>query len=167
MTVPVALFVDDDGFVRAPAPLVYRRLTHVLAWPTWWPGIEVSERPRERAPDADVTAAGADAAALDEVVACSWAGAPGRRVRFTARLHSWRLDAGFAMDLRGDVQGSAEFWLEPGWGGTVVHHLVRAETTHPRPLEVHADYRRALRRGFWALKDLLQLEVRTGAGLLP
>jgi hypothetical protein len=140
---------------------VYRRLTHVLAWPTWWPGVEVAERPRERAPGRPADAP------LDEVVACSWTGAPGRRVRFTARLHDWRLDAGFALDLRGDLQGAAEFWLEPGWGGTVVHHLVRAETTHPRPLEVHADYRRALRRGFWALKDLLQLEVRTGVGLLP
>jgi hypothetical protein len=157
----VALFIDDDGFVRAPAPLVYRRLTHVLAWPQWWPGVEVVERPRERAPDA------AADAEPDEVVGLTWHGAPGRRVRLTARLHGWRLDAGFGLALRGDLEGSAEFWLEPGWGGTVVHHLVRAETTHPRPLDVHADYRRALRRGFWALKDLLELEVRTSVGLLP
>jgi hypothetical protein len=159
--VTTAIFVDDDGFVRAPTPLVYRRLTHVLAWPEWWPGIEVEQRPRERPPGA-----GPDAP-TEEVVACSLAGAPGRRVRCTARLHGWRLDAGFALSLRGDLRGEAEFWLEPGWGGTVVHHLVRAETTHPRPLHVHADYRRALRRGLWALKDLLELEVRTGAGLRP
>ncbi len=101
------------------------------------------------------------------MVAIELAGAPGRRVRLTARLHGWRLDAGFALELRGDLDGRAEFWLEPGYGGTVVHHLVIATTTHPRPLEVHTDHRRALRRGLWALKDLLELEVRTGAGLLP
>jgi hypothetical protein len=157
----VALHIDDDGFVRAPAPLVYRRLTHVLAWPQWWPGTEVVERPRELAPDA---VAGADP---DEVVGLELVGAPGRRVRLTGRLHAWRLDAGFSLDLRGDIEGHAEFWLEPGWGGTVIHHLVIASTSHPRPLTVHADYRRALRRGLWALKDLLELEVRTGAGLLP
>jgi hypothetical protein len=158
---PVAIFVDDDGFVRAPAPLVYRRLTHVLAWPTWWPGVRVHARPPERAPGADASEP------PDEVVALELAGAPGRRVRLTARLHDWRLDAGFAMALRGDLVGRAEFWLEPGHGGTTVHHLVVAETTHPRPLDVHADHRRAVRRGLWSLKDLLELEVRTGAGLLP
>jgi hypothetical protein len=44
---------------------------------------------------------------------------------------------------------------------------VIATTTHPRPLAVLADHRRAVRRGLWALKDQLELEVRTGAGLLP
>lgn len=161
MTAGVALHVDDDGFVRAPAPLVYRRLTHVLAWPEWWPGVEVVERPRERAPDAGATVS------PDEVVALELVGAPGRRVRLTARLHDWRLDAGFALALRGDIEGRAEFWLERGWGGTVVHHLVVATSHHPRPLTVHGDYRRALRRGLWALKDLVELEVRTGAGLTP
>ncbi|MEX0834688.1 MAG: hypothetical protein WD010_01255 [Nitriliruptor sp.] len=161
MSVGVAIHVDDDGFVRAPAPLVYRRLTHVLAWPQWWPGVRVEQRPPELAPGAP---AGAEP---DEVVALELAGAPGRRVRLTARLHDWRLDAGFALDLRGDLEGRAEFWLEPGYGGTVIHHLVIATSAHPRPLEVHTDHRRALRRGLWALKDLLELEVRTGAGLLP
>lgn len=161
MSGPVAIHVDDDGFVRAPAPLVYRRLTDVRSWPTWWPGIEVHERAPERA------AGHAVSAAPDEVVALELVGAPGRRVRLTARLHRWRLDTGFALDLRGDIEGHAEFWLEPGWGGTVVHHLVIATTTHPKPLAVLADHRRAVRRGLWALKDLLELEVRTGAGLLP
>lgn len=156
-----AVHIDDDGFVRAPAPLVYRRLTDVRAWPTWWPGVEVEARPSEHGPDAD------RGDPPDEMVALSLAGAPGRRLRLTARLHRWRLDTGFALALRGDVDGHAEFWLEPGWGGTVVHHLVVAATGHSRPLAVHADYRRALRRGLWALKDLLELEVRTGVGLRP
>jgi hypothetical protein len=161
VTAAVAIHVDDDGFVRAPAPLVYRRLTDVRAWPTWWPGVVVQRRPPERAPGA------APDASPDEVVALELAGAPGRRVRLTARLHRWRLDTGFAMDLRGDLDGHAEFWLEPGWGGTVVHHLVIATSTHPKPLAVHADHRRAVRRGLWALKDALELEVRTSVGLQP
>ncbi len=146
------LHIDDDGFVRAPAPLVYRRLTHFLAWPAWWPGMAVAARPP---------------VAGDEAVSLEMTPVTGRRVRLEARLHRWRHDAGFALDLRGHVTGHAEFWLEPGWGGTVVHHLVIARTDEPAPLTVRSDYRRVLRRGLWGLKDALELEVRTGAGATP
>lgn len=146
------LHVDDDGFVRAPTPLVYRRLTDVRSWPTWWPGTAVEERP---------------AVDGDEAVLIGWRGGPGRRVRVHARLHRWRHDEGFALDLRGDVEGHAEFWLEPAHHGTVVHHLLIGRTDHPAPVRLHADYRRAIRRGLWACKDVLELEVRTGAGLVP
>lgn len=146
------LHVDDDGFVRAPAPLVYRRVTDVLAWDRWWPQLSVAPR---------------EAAGPDQVVAVELRPAPGRRLRYDARLHGWRHDAGFSLALSGDVRGHAEFWLEPGWGGTVVHHLLIGATDHPRPLQVLADYRRVLRRGLWACKDRLELEVRTGAGAAP
>ncbi len=146
------LHVDDDGFLRAPAALTYRRLTDVAGWDGWWPGLAVTPLP-ERLPD--------------EVVAFELRPAPGRRLRCTARLHGWRHDAGFSLELAGDLRGHAEFWLEPGWGGTVVHHLLVGATDHPQPLQVLADYRRVLRRGLWACKDRLELEVRTGAGALP
>ena len=146
------LHVDDDGFVRAPAPLVYRRLTDVAGWDRWWPQLAVVPR---------------QASGADEVVALELQPAPARRLRCDARLHGWRHDAGFALALTGDVRGHAEFWLEPGWGGTVVHHLLIGATDHPRPLQVLADYRRVLRRGLWACKDRLELEVRTGAGATP
>lgn len=155
------LHVDDDGFVRAPAELVYRRLTHVAAWPTWWSGTVVRPLAPERAPDA---APGADP---DECWAIELRGAPLRRVRVAARLHGWRHEQGFAMALRGDVEGHAEFWLEPGFGGTVVHHLLIGRTELAHPLRVYRDYRRAVRRGLWGCKDLLQLEARTSAGLVP
>jgi uncharacterized protein YndB with AHSA1/START domain len=157
----VDLFVDDDGFVRAPAELVYRRLTHVGAWPRWWPGIEVRALPPELGPDA-----GPDDGP-DECWAFELRGAPLRRVRFAGRLHDWRHERGFSLALRGDVEGHAEFWLEPAHGGTVVHHLLIGRTDLARPLDVYRDYRRALRRGLWGLKDQLQLEVRTSAGLEP
>jgi len=148
----VELHVDDDGFVRAPVDLVYRRLTHVAAWPTWWDGLRVRPLP----PEGD-----------DEVWALELRGAPLRRLRLAARLHDWRHEAGFSLDLRGDIVGHAEFWLDPDHGGTVVHHLLVARTDVPKPLVVLRDYRRAVRRGLWGLKDTLQVEARTSAGLLP
>lgn len=144
-----AVHVDDDGFVRAPAGPVYRRLTDVPGWTGWWPGVEV----RRMAGPGD-----------DEVVAWTAAatGPRGRALALTARLHGWRHDEGFVLALSGDLVGRAEFWLEPGWGGTVVHHLVVAEAATAHAAAVHAAYRRTLRRGLWALKDDLEVEVRTG-----
>lgn len=147
-----AVHVDDDGFVRAPAGLVYRRLTDVPGWTGWWPGVRVRRIE----------------AAADEVVA--WTAAAvgrGRRLELTARLHGWRHDEGFVLELGGDLTGRAEFWLEPGWGGTVVHHLVAAEAGAEHAAAVHTAYRRTLRRGLWALKDELEVEVRTGVSVTP
>ncbi|MFA9445710.1 hypothetical protein [Egicoccus sp. AB-alg6-2] len=155
------LHVDDDGFVRAPAPLVYRRLSAVGDWPGWWPGLRVRPMPPERAPDAPRQ----DPA--DEVWALDLPGAPLRRLRVAARLHDWRHEQGFALQLRGDVDGRAEFWLEVAGGGTVVHHLLTAEVPAASFRRVQGDYRRAVRRGLWGLKDRLHLESRTSAGLLP
>lgn len=146
------LYVDDAGFVRAPAPLVYRRLTHVAAWPEWWPGARVRR--------ADRTEAG-------ETWGVELRGARGRRLRYELRPHGWRHEHGFLLALRGDVAGSAEFWLEPTHGGTVVHHLLVATTDLPRPVRVLTDHRRAVRRGLWGLKDTVQLEARTSIGLAP
>lgn len=149
---PVDLHVDDAGFVRAPAPLVYRRLTNVGAWPRWWRGVRVEARPSE--PEAQIWAIELPGGAL-------------RRLRVLLRVHGWRHDAGFSLQLDGDVQGRAEFWLEPSGGGTVVHHLAVLTTPLPHPQRVLADYRRGLRRGLWGLKDALQVEARSSAGLLP
>jgi hypothetical protein len=148
----VDLHVDDAGFVRAPAPLVYRRLTHVAAWPSWWRGVRV--RKSDSSPDG-------------EVWSVELAGARGRRLRYEVRPHGWRHEHGFLLALQGDVLGTGEFWLEPTHGGTVVHHLLVARTTLPHPTRVLADHRRAIRRGLWGLKDAVQLEARTSIGLLP
>jgi len=158
MTATVALHVDDDGFVRAPAGLVYRRLSHVAAWPEWWAGARVRPMPHAPAPGADPT---------DEVWALDLPVAPLRRLRLAARLHGWRHEQGFVLALSGAVDGRAEFWLEPTAGGTVVHHLLNADVPADRFRAVHRDYRRAVRRGLWGLKDRLHLEARTSAGLQP
>ncbi|MEX2549446.1 MAG: hypothetical protein WD638_04405 [Nitriliruptoraceae bacterium] len=149
---PRLLHVDDAGFVRAPEALVYRRLTHLERWPAWWPGTRM--RP--------MVGAGAD-----ERWIVSWRGAPGRRLRVVLRPYRWRHDLGFAMQVDGDLRGRAEFWLEPAASGTIVHHVLAATTALPRPRQVVADHRRAIRRGLWGLKDTLQLEARTSAGLDP
>lgn len=144
--------VDDAGFVRAPVALVYRRLTDVARWPTWWPGVRVRELDRSPA---------------GERWALELRGQPLRRIRLAVLVHGWRHDAGFELGLTGDLDGRAEFWLESAHGGTVVHHVAAAVGTLPRGGWLLADYRRALRRGLWGLKDLLHLEARTSAGLLP
>lgn len=146
------LHVDDDAFVRAPAALVYRRLTDVGGWPGWWPGLRATAL---SSPDAE------------ERWALELRRSRRRAIRVAARPHQWRHDAGFRLDLSGDVVGWAEFWLEPGWSGTVVHHVAVATTDSPQPRKVLADYRAVLRRGLWALKDDLQGAVREVAGLTP
>lgn len=156
------LFVDDAGYVRAPASLVYRRLTDVASWPAWWQGSEVRSVPsmtsnaaaRPAAPDAGE----------DWLIA--WRVGAGA-IRVEAHVHGWRHETGLLLDLRGDVDGQAEFWLEPAGVGTVVHHLFVGSTRLLPGRRLHERYRRAVRRGLWGLKDALHLEVRTMAGLRP
>lgn len=146
------LHVDDAGFVRAPASLVHRRVVDVASWPSWWDVARV--RPGQPV-------------GRDEVWLVELRGARARRLRWSARPHGWRTDRGMLMALEGDLRGWAEFWLEPTHGGTIVHHILMARTAVPRPDRVVTDYRRALRRGLWGLKDTLHLEARTSAGLVP
>lgn len=146
------LQIDDAAFVRAPASLVYRRLTDVAGWPTWWRGVRVRPLPSSDG---------------EETWALELAGAGLRRLRIAARLGGWRLDTGFVMTLWGDIDGEAEFWLERAHHGTLVHHVLTGRTARVRPRSVLGDYRRALRRGTWGLKDLLQSEARAMAGLDP
>ncbi len=146
------LHVDDDAFVRAPAALVYRRLTDIGGWSRWWPGVDATPLP---------------AADGDEAWRVRWRRGRGRALTLDAHPGQWRHHAGFRLELTGDVTGWSEFWLEEGWGGTVVHHLLVASTDARRPARVLADYRAVLRRGLWAMKDELQSSVRTTAGMAP
>lgn len=142
------LNVDDDGFVRAPIALVYRHLTDLTGYPAWWPGTAVQS-------------VGEDTYALDV------RDPAGRgRLQFTATAHGWRHDAGFRLTLDGDVQGEAEWWLEDGWGGTVVHHLLAATTSRDARRRLRT-YRSSLRHGLWATKDRLQPLTREAVGLAP
>jgi hypothetical protein len=157
----VELHVDDDGFVRAPAALVYRRLTDVG-------GVAdlVAGHGRAAAASGTGTRRRADRPAGRVLgVRPARRAAPAPAAGRPAALVASR--AGVLLALRGDIEGHAEFWLEPGHGGTVVHHLLIARTHHPRPLQVYRDYRRVVRAGLWGCKDLLHLEARTMAGLEP
>lgn len=145
------LHVDDAGFVRAPATLVYRTLTDVRRWPTWWPGCRVVDR----------------GAPGEDRFAIAFGGAWRREHRVQATAGGWRHAHGFQLDLDGDLVGRLEFWLDATHGGTTVHHLLVATTTQPRPLRLLADHRRAVRRGLWALKDLVQIDARASIGLTP
>ena len=146
------LHADDAGFVRAPEALIYRRLTHVAAWPSWWRGCRIDPLP---------------AGPGGERWALSLVGARGRRLQLALRPHGWRHDLGVVLALEGHLSGRSEFWLEPTHGGTVVHHLLVATTPLRRPDRVLEDHRRAVRRGLWGLKQVLQMEVRSSVGLTP
>lgn len=148
----MAATIDDAGFVRAPAWLVYRRLTRVAAWPDWWTGCRV--RPI-------VATDGGERWAVQLAVG------PLRRLRVEVRPHGWRQELGVELDLVGDVLGGSEFWLEATHGGVVVHHVANVASPRARPVRVETGYRRAVRRGLWGLKEALQLEARTSAGLVP
>ncbi len=148
----VPLHADDRAFIRAPEALIYRRLTHVAAWPSWWSGCRVEPLPATDGAEHWVVA-----------LRTGW----GRWLRTAVRPHSWRHDLGVVLALEGEMSGRAEFWLEPTHGGTVVHHLLVATTPLPRPLRILEAYRRAIRRGLWGLKDVLQLEARASVGVRP
>lgn len=152
------LHVDDDGFVRAPVRVVYPTLTDVRGWPRWWPGVTVERM-------APVTRA--DEVKVRERWAVQWRLGMVRHLRFSIVPHAYRHDAGFVMDLAGDVEGRAEFWLETREDGTVVHHVMTGRALRGRPQAALRTYRQVLRRGFWGCKDHLQSQVRREAGLAP
>jgi len=158
VSIAVDLNVDDDAFIRAPVALVYGHLADPARYVAWWPGFV----PRPTAPRFGLSQVGKDA--LDEVVFTLRGRGPSLRMGF--RAHSFRPNAGLHLDLGGDILGRAEWWLEEGFGGTVIHHLVWAAAER-RPLTLLAAYRASLRRALWSLKDQLQSQVRTGAGLAP
>lgn len=144
--------VDDATFVRAPVPLVYRRITDVGAWPGWWTGLEVREQP----PLVDAERWG-----------LSMRIGPARVLRYLITCTRWRHNAGLEFRLTGDLTGRAEFWLESAPGGTVVHHVADAACALAHARGVTTGYRRAVRRGLWGFKDVLQLEMRSSLGVAP
>ncbi len=144
--------IDDATFVRAPVALVYRRLTDIGAWPGWWTGLSLQPLPP---------------VAGDERWALSLVTGPARLLRFAITVERWRHEAGIVLRLDGDLEGRAELWLEPVSGGTVVHHVAATTTGLAWPTLVARGYRRAVRRGLWGFKDVLQLEMRTSLGVPP
>lgn len=168
------LFLDDEGFVRAPVDLVYRRLVDLAGYGAWWPGLRV-KRAAPAGATWDAEAEGRDhpqmgyprepgASVLDVQVRCGWRG---RALRLTLRPYRFRAGKGLLLDLAGDVVGTAEWWLEEGFGGTVVHHLTRADVARRRAAAVALRYRVAVRHGLWGLKDACQSQVRAAVGLAP
>jgi uncharacterized protein YndB with AHSA1/START domain len=144
--------IDDAGFVRAPVDLVYRRLTAIDRWPQWWQQTDVRVLPPSD---------GSQRWGVGLMTG------PAFRLRYGLTVDRWRHEAGFSFRMDGDVSGRGEFWLEPVASGTVVHHLVVATTPLRRTRRVVGGYRRSVRRGLWGLKDALQLEARTSAGVTP
>lgn len=172
------LDIDDEAFVRAPAEMVYARLLDISGYPSWWPGLRM-EHEHLAGPTWDHEATtgpprapgdlegrppepGETEFAFRLVDPRSWR----RSIRLTARPYRFRPGKGLFYDLSGDLVGAAEWWLEEASGGTVVHHLTKADVQR-RGSRAADTYRRAIRRGTWGLKDVVQSEVRERIGLHP
>lgn len=155
---------EDSVLVRAPVGLVYRAVTDVAAWPTWWPALAVAPAGRTQgAPDA-VADDPADGA-IDR-----WRlviGRPPGRSRLSAAASGWRHDVGFRLALDGDLVGGAEWWLEPSRGATLVHHVLDLEAIGGRDLRRIARLRRALRRGLWGLQGRCEAAVLLALAAAP
>lgn len=155
MTLPAApgpVTIDDATFVRAPVPLVYRRLTDLAAWPTWWPRARVRALPPRGGDERWAVALRVDAAT---------------QLRLGVTCVRWRHEAGLVLAVDGDLAGRVELWLEPAARGTVVHHLAVVAATGAWPRRTVAGYRRAVRAGLWGFKDARHLEMRTAIGAHP
>ena len=144
--------IDDATFVRAPVPLVYRRLTDLASWPVWWPHARIRQLPSR---------------AGNERWALALRGGLATQLRLGLTCVRWRHEAGLILAVEGDVVGRVELWLEPAARGTVVHHLAVVAGTGPWPRRTVAGYRRAARVGLWGFKDSLHLEMRTAIGAHP
>ena len=173
----IRLDIDDEAFVRGPRELVYERLVDISAYPEWWPGLHMEhERPAGPTWDHEMRTASRLPGGLEGQPATPGEAEfrfrvsdrrPWRRsVRVTARPYRFRPGKGLFYALTGDLEGTTEWWLEEGHGGTVVHHLTKADVVRGSTW-VADTYRRAVRRGTWGLKDAVQSEVRKRIGLHP
>ncbi len=172
------LDIDHEAFVRAPRDLVYARLLDVSSYPSWWTGFRMDhERMAGPTWDHEATTGpprkpgglegrppepGETEFRFRLTDRRFWR----RAVRLTARPYRFRPGKGLFYDLHGDLEGAAEWWLEEGSGGTVVHHLTKADVQRGGARTADT-YRRAIRRGAWGLKDVVQSEVRDRIGLHP
>lgn len=173
----MTLHVDDDGFVRAPAGLVYPVLTAVDAWGTWWPGVTSTPADGDGRHALRLRRPGPLPWTLQDAVVDLAGGAPtvglaarraALRLDLVATGGAWRHDEGFVLELGGDLVGRAEFWLEAVAGGTVIHHLLWATPADGiAAVPALTTYRRALRAGLLACKDRVQSDVRTRLGMQP
>jgi hypothetical protein len=145
--------VTDAHLVRAPVGLVYRALTDIDGWSTWWTGCRTSAR---EAPDAGAGSLG------DHHAVTLTSGRRHLGLRVVA--HGWRHDAGFLLDVRGDAQLQGEWWLAHDRAGAVVHHVTRELDGRMLGAE---RYRRAVAAGMQALKDRLELAVAVATGRVP
>lgn len=141
--------------VRAPAGLVYRTLTDVDAWSTWWPGCRTR---RSAAAEPGATPGAAD---VHDLVLRGRGGRGLTMLRGRLKVHGWRHDEGVRAVLRAGGVVQLEWWLAAAPGGTVVHLLVDA--AGPRSGRAV----RSFGDGLQALKDQLELAVAVADGRVP
>lgn len=151
--------INDAGFVRAPVDLVYRRITDVPTWSTWWPGLRTRRLPPGSDPGHGQPSADRERWGVEIRPG------PASVIRFGLAVVRRRPGVGMDFVVEGDLHGRGEFWMEAMAGGTVVHHLMTATTSLRWPIHLQRRYRRSVRRALWGLKDTLQSEMRTSMGV--
>jgi len=153
--------VTDAVLIRAPVGVVYRTLTDLDGWPSWLEGCRV--RRIEGAAPPSVVGEGT----FDHHLILLPDGRRRRRLRVVA--YGWRHDAGMRWEVtwRGRRPGGvgAEWWLEAGREGVIVHHLVHEDGQ--RAARAVLRYRRNVVLALQAMKDHLELAVAHAAGRVP
>ncbi len=67
--------------------------------------------------------------------------------------------------IDGQLTGTMEIWLEPFWGGAILHHYVRARPGPGAPRGIAARHRLRWKAAMMRLKDLM--ESRESSGRSP
>lgn len=160
-------FIGDDRVaVRARSSLVLDALVDAPRWSSWWRGVRWYDPDgRLGAPDVvgPVDHAEQPRQPPQGVMEIDDGWLRMLRVTLTPRDH--RPGLGWRWRVGGDVDALSELWLEAQAATVVVHHLMWTGV-HASPRRT-ARWRRAVRRGLWALKDHAQALERVGLGLAP
>ncbi len=128
---------EDVVAIRAPRSATYRRITDVGSWSQHWPALGIKQEGMNG----------------NDLVLRIPAGRL-RNINLAATVGDWRHEQGFRMSLRGDINGSSEFWLDEHLDATLLHHVIGYQWS-VRHSTVTA-YRRSVRIAMLDLKAIVQ-----------
>ncbi|MGI8575196.1 MAG: hypothetical protein ACR2MA_07595 [Egibacteraceae bacterium] len=132
----------QSGFVRARRKDVHPLLADVVAYESWWPGVE--SRAGEHGTD------------------LRWRGLLGDQ-RLRVRVRRTRPLRGVELALDGAFVGTAEWYYLDAPSGVVVSYLLRATTPRKGARRRLRQHRTAVRNGLLGLKARLEGSRLTGA----
>lgn len=129
----------DHGFVRAHRTDVHALLADIAGYGRWWPGVRSHALGEQRY-----------ALELRAPVGLR------RRRRLVLEVTKERAGLGVRFDVRGDVEGSGEWFYLDEPSGVMVHAILRGVPTGRGRSTVLRDYRWCVRDALHALKRALE-----------